>query len=553
MTDPRPPLPPGFGVALDPGVRRLDGGRVLLGGSPLRLLRLSPAGSAVVDALAAGEGVSLRPAAPRPDGLATPGSTGFAKDGEPEGYNALRGTPAADPARPADGQRERARQMLARRLLDGGFAHPRPSGPPSYRRGDVTILIPVWRDAAGLAATLAAVAGDGAALVVVDDASPSPQAERIAAVAAAHGADLVRRATNGGPGAARTTGLVGVDTALVAFLDAGVEPQPGWLDRLLAHFADPEVVAAAPRVGSRPTAAAGVLDRYERRHSPLDLGPDEARVAPRARVAYVPTAALVLRRDALDAVGGFDPTLRTGEDVDLVFRLVAAGGVVRYEPSSLVSHPARATWPRWVAQRVGYGGAAAPLDRRHPGQVPPLAVSGWSVTAWTLIAAGHPLAGVGVAGATTALLARKLAPSLEHPVVEAVRLGGRGHLHAGRWLARALTRTWWPFALVAALVSRRARGALVAAVVVPPLLDRWSERRRATVDGTDGRPDDAAIDPVRYLAVRLADDVAYGWGVWRGCLAQRHLGALRPDLGSWPGPGRGPGPDRAGRSDRTPA
>jgi len=41
--------------ALDPASRRLDGGRVLLGGSPLVLFRLTPAGRRVVDSIEQGD------------------------------------------------------------------------------------------------------------------------------------------------------------------------------------------------------------------------------------------------------------------------------------------------------------------------------------------------------------------------------------------------------------------------------------------------------------------------------------------------------------------
>jgi len=41
------PLPAGLRIGLDPGVRRIDGGRVLVGGSPLRLLRITESGSAL--------------------------------------------------------------------------------------------------------------------------------------------------------------------------------------------------------------------------------------------------------------------------------------------------------------------------------------------------------------------------------------------------------------------------------------------------------------------------------------------------------------------------
>ena len=46
MTVPAPPpdrLPDGFAVRLAPGTQRRDGGTALLGGSPLRMLRLAPA------------------------------------------------------------------------------------------------------------------------------------------------------------------------------------------------------------------------------------------------------------------------------------------------------------------------------------------------------------------------------------------------------------------------------------------------------------------------------------------------------------------------------
>jgi mycofactocin system glycosyltransferase len=260
-------------------------------------------------------------------------------------------------------------------------------------------------------------------------------------------------------------------------------------------------------------------DRYEQAHSPLDLGAAEARVAPRTAVAYVPTAALVVRLAAVEAVDGFDPSLRFGEDVDLVWRLVAAGGAIRYEPAVQVIHRPRTTWRAWFRQRRGYGTAAAPLARRHPGQVPPVAVSGWSAAAWLAAAGGHPLVGLAVAGVSAALLPRKLASTVPDPWAESLRLAGRGHLHAGRWLARAVTRTWWPLALVAALASRRARLAVGAAMLVP-LID-WTP--------------DVGLGRVEYLLARLADDVAYGTGVWEGCLRERSVAALVPDLRSWPG------------------
>lgn len=488
-------LPPGAGSAVrlrfDASVRRVDEGRVLIGGSPIRLLRLSASGSAVVDRLMNGRAVGDSPSV----------------------------------------------QRLARRLLDGGLAHPvvEPSG---RRAAEVTVVIPTLRRADGLARTLAAIAAGSAVpgrVVVVDDGSELDDADAISAAVRAAGAELVRREVTGGPGAARNSGLAEVTTPMVAFVDGEVEPSPDWLAVLLPHFGDPAVAAVAPRVvplaarsgtGSRvssidsPGTIDDLLERFERSRSPLDLGPAAARVAPRTRVAYVPTTTLVARVDAVTDVGGFDDRLQYGEDVDLVWRLVEAGHTVRYEPATSVAHPIRPDLAAWLRQRFDYGSSAAPLSIRHPDALAPVSVSAWSAAAWGLAAAGFPSIGVGVAAVAAAQLPARLG-NLEHPWVEGLRLAGGGTWAAWRPLATAVTRTWWPVALAAGLVSRRARRAVLAAALIPPLVDWWQS--------------DRALDPVRYSALHLLDDAAYGAGIWAGCLRERTIEPLRPDLHSWPG------------------
>ena len=84
----------------------------------------------------------------------------------------------------------------------------------------------------------------------------------------------------------------------------------------------------------------------------------------------MPTAALVVRarRPADAGQGGavFDPALRCGEDVDLIWRLHDAGWRIRYEPAVRVGHHEPASWPGLLARRFRYGTSAAPLARRHP-------------------------------------------------------------------------------------------------------------------------------------------------------------------------------------------
>lgn len=441
-------FPQGVRLFLDESVRRTAGGRVLLGGSPLRLLRLKTGGAHLLDRWIRGE----------------PVGTG------------------------------RSSQVLARRLLTAGLVHPEP---PAAALGpaDVTLVTPVKDDPTGLTRLLAAT-GELAERVIVDDASEAP----------VPGAAL-RHELPTGPGRARDAGWQRANTELVAFLDADVTPEPGWLREVLPQFEDPTVVAVAPRVRSIPGKTA--VARYEADRSSLDLGPRPAAVRPMSRVSYVPSAALVVRRAALEELGGFDERLRFGEDVDLVWRLLDAGGSVRYEPSSVVLHDPRPGVGRWLRQRFEYGTSAAPLSARHPGRLSCAKLSGWSALAWGLLAAGQPVAALVTAAVTTALFPRKLR-SAGVPAVEALRLAGRGHLGAGRLLADATRRAWWPLAVVAALFSRRARTVVLAALL--PCL----------VESAGRHPS--------WPVLRVLDDLAYGAGVWAGCLRGRTLGPLRPQF-----------------------
>ena len=359
-------------------------------------------------------------------------------------------------------------------------------------------------------------------VVVVDDCSADPAAT--ARAVSGVGARVLRRSVNGGPAAARNTGLAAADTPLVAFLDSDCVPGPGWLDALLPHFADPAVGAVAPRIVPDEPGHTW-LARYEGASSTLDMGARASIVRPGSRVPYVPGAALVVRRAA--AGTGFAETMRVGEDVDLVWRLAASGWRVRYEPAATMRHQHRVRLRAWFGRRKDYGTSAAMLELRHPGAVRPLYLSAWTALAWLAAAAGRPAAGAALTGAGVALLARRLAqvtgedwlrPTARTAWPLAVRLAGGGTVAAGRPLGSAISRTWWPVALPAAMAVRRMRWPLAALVLAPPLLD-WLDRR-------------PPLDPARYVAARLLDDIGYSLGVWQGCAARRTIRPLLPRLGN---------------------
>ena len=390
-------------------------------------------------------------------------------------------------------------------FVDAGAIHPSATE-SSFITADVTIVVPAFN------VQPVGPTHDGD-VIVVDDGSDPP-------LPTIPEGRIVRLPSNRGPAAARNAGLAEVTTPLVAFVDTDVDLDDGWLEPLLAHFNDPLVALVAPRV--RSSAGASALAKYETARSPLDLGDEAARVAAGTRVSYVPAAAIVVRTDALRAVGGFDEALRAGEDVDMVWRLIGAGHRCRYEPGGTVHHHPRSTLSAWARQRMTYGRSAAALDRKHRGAVAPLRMSGWSAAVWALVLARRPGAALAVASGTIVALRRKLD---DVPAQESIRLAGLGHLYAGRQVASAITRVWWPVALVAALLIPRLRLPLLGAATVPALLD-WFESRG---------PNSAA----QYIALRLADDVAYGTGAWIGAVEQRSVGALAPKFTSWPGRTRG--------------
>jgi len=424
---------------------------MLLGGQPLRVLRLNPAAAAVVGRWQQG-----------------------------------------------DRSVARAELALAGRLHDAGLAELR--RPATWRPADVTVVVPVRDRVAALGRCLTAVAaGAPGRVLVVDDASGDSTAT--AAVAQRHGADVLHRTRNGGPAAARNTGLAAACTPLVAFVDSDCEVPAGWLDGLLAALGN--AAAVAPRVVG--AGGPGALSRFETTSGPLDLGPRAGPVGPGARVGHVPAAVLLCRRGALGR--GFDESLRVGEDVDLVWRLQD----VRYAPDVVVRHATRPDLLSWLRQRHGYGASAALLDARHHARLAPVVLSRWSLPALVLLLARRPGWAVTATG-VGALTLRSRLPNAPGRSVEAARLSGEGLGWTLLGLADAAARPWLPALLPLALFSPRVRRVTACAVG----LRLWRGRRTRS----------GPLGP--WVALRIADDLAYATGLWTGALSSQRTGLLLP-------------------------
>lgn len=224
----------------------------------------------------------------------------------------------------------------------------------------LSVVIPAYNRERTVGGTVASVRACGvpAEIVVVDDGSK----DRTVEVARGLGVAVVTQA-NGGPAAARNTGIRHATGSVLAFLDSDDVWLPGTapaaLEALRAYpeldavFCETHVGNAAD--GYRPLSESTADGRFaELLTDPL--GPDLFALD-RGRFVrmmldrnQVFLGSTLIRRTALDRLGVFDPGLFGGEDYELCLRLAAGAKwaflnrpLARYEkhPGGLSADPDR--------------------------------------------------------------------------------------------------------------------------------------------------------------------------------------------------------------------
>jgi glycosyltransferase involved in cell wall biosynthesis len=203
-------------------------------------------------------------------------------------------------------------------------------------------------------------------IVVVDDGSTDRTAAAVAEVAAAAPQVRLLRQANAGPSAARNAGLAHLhpDSELVTFLDSDDISVAGRFAAGLPPFRDdPDLDMTYARM----TLTDGIdIERL-----------DVAAGALSCTMRGIQLSAALFRRRALERLGGFNPAMRFGEDVDLLLRFFE--GRPRYRLVDEVAllyrrHPGNLTRDRAGAHR-GFLQAlllSAQRRRRNPdvGEMP---------------------------------------------------------------------------------------------------------------------------------------------------------------------------------------
>ena len=367
-------------------------------------------------------------------------------------------------------------------------------------------------------------------VIVVDDGST----DATATIAARYGMRVIST-PNRGLSAARNTGWEAATGEIVAYIDDDAYPDPHWLRYLAATFLDTNHVGVGgpnlPPPGDGPIAECVAS---------APGGPVHVLISDQV-AEHIPGCNMAFRRDALEAIGGFDPRYRTaGDDVDVCWRLQERGWTLGFHPAAVVWHHRRNSVRMYWKQQVGYGRAEALLESKWPDRY-----NGWGHLTWLGRLYGR--------GLTVAL-----------PL-------GRGRIYQGTWglapfqalyQARASTLASLPlmpewYLVIAGLAVLSAIGVLWAPLLVaapllllailPCLAQAWlSSARSMFPEANRWRPGlmrrhalTSALHLLQPLA-RLTGRVRHGLTPWRLRTGQKIAFPRKRQLTAWRETWRGP-------------
>jgi GT2 family glycosyltransferase len=166
---------------------------------------------------------------------------------------------------------------------------------------------------------------------------------------------------NNGLSVARNIGLAEASGEIIAYTDADVRVDRDWLTYLVQPFLHSDVAGSGGPNAVPPDDPPLAQCVARAPGAPTHVLLDD-------RIAeHVPGCNMAFRRDALLAIGGFNPIyVRAGDDVDICWRLQSYGWRIGFAPAALVWHHHRQTIGAYWRQQVGYGEGETWLKAHHP-------------------------------------------------------------------------------------------------------------------------------------------------------------------------------------------
>jgi glycosyltransferase involved in cell wall biosynthesis len=166
-------------------------------------------------------------------------------------------------------------------------------------------------------------------LVVYDDASTDETAEVLERVkrTVPFSVRVLRGEHNLGQAAGRNRAWAAALAPIVAFTDDDCQPTPGWLEAGLA------AMGTAPRV-----VVGRTVPHPDEVHRLLRPFSRSLRVE---SVKFFETCNIFYRRRDIESAGGFDESMRTGEDTELGLRVTSQGTEAVFASDALVFHEVR--------------------------------------------------------------------------------------------------------------------------------------------------------------------------------------------------------------------
>lgn len=274
------------------------------------------------------------------------------------------------------------------------------------RGNAISVVIPCHNAERWIAATLRSVLAqkvDGLEIIVVDDGSADRSGDL---VVRDFPQVTVIRQSNAGVAAARNRGIARARGTWVAFVDADDIWLPDKLRaqaQLLATRPDARMAYSGWVVWRSGDAepAPELLARLEKDEGagPTAAGPSGWIYPELLLDCAVWTSTVMIRRDVLDEVGGFDETLRIGEDYDLwlrasrvtpILQVPRALALYRQHPDSITRRAPDRNWQGMVVEKaLERWGLLGPDGR----SADPVQVSRALARTWRDFASAHLAAG----------------------------------------------------------------------------------------------------------------------------------------------------------------